>query len=354
MAELLLADRLYIPTELVRPHRVEGAFERYVFVESMCARCPVYKNGERFSELCQPCDGFKGFYKTWSEVTIEDEDYYAVPAGDMEYIEEKLELDLEDHTIEDHRSDVKAKNPLTFTGKLFTGKELRNGKKSPNQVKMLTEFYKHKRGVLQSDPRTGKTLMGTHMICKYKRRFLIIAHEKQLLKQFYRTLLNFTNLRELRKKTGDKIAGIIENDKDWSEDWDIVFCTYQSFITKKGFKRVKKHLINKFGGLIVDECFPKGTSVLTEKGSKSIEDIKIGDKVSSYNHIKNKFELKQVLATNKTFKEHKMVKIHHEKGSLTVSSEHLIWCINRNTYIPAIQLEQNDELCYTTLVKSLT
>lgn len=44
-------------------------------------------------------------------------------------------------------------------------------------------------------------------------------------------------------------------------------------------------------------CFVAGTKVLTENGYKNIEDIKISDKVYSYNLNNNELELKEVINT---------------------------------------------------------
>jgi intein/homing endonuclease len=97
------------------------------------------------------------------------------------------------------------------------------------------------------------TVMATRLICAFKRRTLFLVHEKELAKQALRTVRSFTNVKELEAQTGRKIVGILQKPSDWNENWDIMFSTYQKFITTAGRKLVRKHIHGKFGLLIVDE-----------------------------------------------------------------------------------------------------
>jgi superfamily II DNA or RNA helicase len=276
MAKIYIADRFYIPQKLVKEEDIIKNFEKYVYKQNMCNRCDVFRSGERFSELCSTCDGFTGYFKTYKETEIKGKDYYAVPAGDIKGVAKTFNIKLERHKIKDMRSNVKAKNPLKFRGKLYTGTEVVNGVTMANQVQIIKDLFGEKSGLVESAPRTGKTVVAVYAITKYKRRVLVIAHEKQLLRQFLRTLLDFTNLKKRRKKTGNKIAGIIQKDSDWNEDLDIVLCTYQKFISTKGFKRVRRHLIKKFGLLIVDECHRSNATAYINFISKLDMKYKIG------------------------------------------------------------------------------
>jgi len=116
-----------------------------------------------------------------------------------------------------------------------------------------------------------------------------------LLKQFYKTLLGFTNLRDLRKSTGEKICGIIEDDKDWDEEWDIVLCTYQQFIREKGFDRLKKHVVGKFGVLIIDEAHRSSAGAYVNFVSKLNMKYKIGMTATVHRKDGKEFLTKQVI-----------------------------------------------------------
>ena len=89
-------------------------------------------------------------------------------------------------------------------------------------------------------------------------------------------------------------------------------------------------------------CFVKGTKVKTENGFKNIEDIKIGDKVYSYNLNNNSIELKKVLNTIKsnTIDTYKVT-----MGGKTVemSPKHQLYIIDKG-WVRAYDLKVNDKL----------
>lgn len=89
-------------------------------------------------------------------------------------------------------------------------------------------------------------------------------------------------------------------------------------------------------------CFVKGTKVKTENGFKNIEDIKIGDKVYSYNLNNNSLELKKVLNTIKsnTIDTYKVT-----MGGKTVemSPKHQLYIIDKG-WVRAYDLKVNDKL----------
>jgi superfamily II DNA or RNA helicase len=249
-----LIDKLYLPVETVKENLVVKNFDLRIFAQDMCDKCPIFKNGERFCDMCSTCDGYKGRFKTYKDAVIRGKEYFGIPSGDLELVQEQLNIDLADYDLIDKRSDVLAKHPLKFTGKLRNGSEVINGTRVTNQVGLIQDFFEIKRGIIESPARSGKTVNAVYIICKYKRRTLFIAHEYQLLRQAYRTILDFTNIAQVRRESGKKIAGIITCEADWNENWDIVLCTYQQFITERGFARIRKYLINKFGLMCLDEA----------------------------------------------------------------------------------------------------
>ena len=109
-------------------------------------------------------------------------------------------------------------------------------------------------GVLQAPPRTGKTVLGTFTAVKLGLKTLILAHQEDLLDNFYKTFVRDTNLLLLRKKTGKRVVDIVHKDIDFLQ-LDVALCTYQKFIRAgTGMKRWNKYIKGKFGTIIVDEC----------------------------------------------------------------------------------------------------
>ena len=65
---------------------------------------------------------------------------------------------------------------------------------------------------------------------------------------------------------------------------------------------------------IVHNCFVAGTKVHTEQGVRNIEDVKVGDKVISYNHDNDVVEYKEVLQTSIN-EDEKIIKYVFENGT---------------------------------------
>ena len=89
-------------------------------------------------------------------------------------------------------------------------------------------------------------------------------------------------------------------------------------------------------------CFVKGTKVKTETGFKNIEDIKIGDKVYSYNLNNNSLELKKVLNTIKS-NTIDTYKVTIGGKTVEMSPKHQLYIIDKG-WVRAYNLNVNDKL----------
>ena len=98
-----------------------------------------------------------------------------------------------------------------------------------------------------------------------------------------------------------------------------------------------------FKVIICEECFVRGTPILTEKGYVNIEDVKVGDKVYSFNHGTNKVELKTVQRSfSQPLYGRKIVTIKTESGrEITCTDNHKIF-ISEIGYVRADSLQIND------------
>ena len=112
---------------------------------------------------------------------------------------------------------------------------------------------------------------------------------------------------------------------------DITFSTIQT-LAKIDLNAIK----NEFGIIICDECFPKDTPILTKKGFKNIQKIKIGDKVLSYNHKSNQIEEKEVLNLFKKIP-NEIITINN---NITCTSNHPIY--TKRGYVSAKELKNDD------------
>jgi len=122
-----------------------------------------------------------------------------------------------------------------------------------NQVQKDTVEYmmKNERGIIQLSPGSGKTVISIEVICRRKKKTLILVHRKSLVEQWKERLLEFTSLNEYEIETF-KTSNI-----DDSFEKPIIIATVQSLMSCLGrnYKIAKKKLENsKIGISILDEA----------------------------------------------------------------------------------------------------
>ena len=133
-------------------------------------------------------------------------------------------------------------------------------------------------GLIISFCGSGKTQMALALAAKMGLKTLFITHTQDLVQQAY------DRCEECLECTKSYIK---EGKVDYSGD--ITFALVQTLV-----KKLDKVPQNEFGLVIVDECFPSGTLINTPNGKMKIEDLKIGDKVYSFNHDKSIVEIKEI------------------------------------------------------------
>ena len=240
MKKIYLYDRIYIPKSCVDRFLLKKSMVKRIYNESVCAKCPYGKG----SGDCYQCPALLGVVKLYKET----DKFIGIPVGYIRSLKAKLNIDIKKFKVVDKRPYPKFRNKIKFTGTLFKGEK----ENQANQVSIVNDWLKYKNGTIIARPRTGKTVIGLYCAIALGYRTIVIAHQVELLKQFRKRMLEITNIRKLEKKLGHKICGIPQSDEDLKK-FDIVLCTYQSFISDKGKDKVKKYL-NNFGMLIVDEA----------------------------------------------------------------------------------------------------
>lgn len=137
-----------------------------------------------------------------------------------------------------------------------------------------------KGGILQLPPGWGKTVMALYILCKLKVKTLIIVHKEFLMTQWKERIEQYVS----NASVGILKQNVIEHDND------IVIASLQSLSMRK----YEDHVLNDFGLVIIDECFPYREKIHTDKGL-----MKIG---SLYEKWKNNEEMPKVLSYNKNLK----------------------------------------------------
>lgn len=270
MKSCILSDRLYVPVEYVTDRELSQ------FVYNL-------ESDEDESEYNQFASGIRQI-KTFVKVRIGDDLYYGFARGNIG----KLGQLFGDLPWQDMSAAPPMASDLKFTGQLFNWKDHGKG-----QLEAASSWLKQRGGVIRASPRFGKTVTSIYILTQLKLKTIIIAHQKDLLQQFYNTFLNFTNIQELReqlrspfaKKRDAKgeIVGFF-NDYDNPEELDVCFLCWQTFGTKAvkkttgrthGDERIEKYA-KAWGLVICDEAHKLGGVVFSSTVNKLAAKYRLG------------------------------------------------------------------------------
>tara|TARA_B100000927_G_scaffold134143_1_gene108160 strand:- start:827 stop:3415 length:2589 start_codon:yes stop_codon:yes gene_type:complete len=214
-----------------------------------------------------------------------------------------------------------------------------NGGLRENQVKPVEAFLKaanddtKRGGLINLCCGGGKTCCSLYIISKLQKKTLVIVHKDFLLKQWRERIEQFLP---------DARIGLIKAKVIDIEDKDIVVGSLQSL----SMKEYDKGTFDEFGFVIIDECFPYNTGIVTDKGVMYIGTL--------YNKWKNKEELPKILSYNKNttnfeYKEmtyswekinKRLIEISMSKKKFKCTLNHKILTING--YIEANKLNIGD------------
>jgi superfamily II DNA or RNA helicase len=277
MTKIVISDRIYVPADKTTLPEVKRHYQRQVYKQSTCDKCPVLP--ERHSVTCDNCPAYLGIVKLWNQVEIKNATYFAVPTGHPERVSRLLNLDLS--RALDRRPVIPMQQKVEWRGSLWKGQTI-EGEEKPDQVALVERWLKKYQttggGLIQAAPRTGKTCVGVYLTCKLRVKTLITASQNEFLQQFCMRFAELTNIREISPK-GRKSPILILCPQDWNginlkdgkhcgcevitawnkasrplEDYDVVLTCYQQFIHPKyGPPKIVKYLYNKFTFCVIDE-----------------------------------------------------------------------------------------------------
>lgn len=242
MQPCILADRLYVPEDYVTPENLN----RF-----------VYEIEERSGYDFGPFETVTGSIRTFSKVNISGNLHYAFARGDLV----KLGEMFGDLPWVDKTSAPRMTSKLQFKGQLHTWESKKIG-----QQEAVTEWLRHKGGVIKAPPRFGKTISSIYILTKLGYKTLIITHQIDLLEQFYASFLAFTNAKEMqediapkqkKKDATGRIFGFF-NDYTNPDQLDVCLLCWQTLASKAhGWERLRDYC-NSWGLVIVDECHKTG------------------------------------------------------------------------------------------------
>lgn len=290
---VVINNKCNVPIHLVNLKKVQKKFTHLLYEESVCARCPYLE--ERPCYICDTCQAFSGEIRTYDKSEHKGIQYIGLPLGQKKNFLDYLYIDDWDKVrIKDCRYDTKFDYDITFGG-------VKNGVLRDYQEIMCEDFLKAKYGILNSPPRSGKTMAATYIGVKRGRRMLVVANQKEFLNQFEEHVRDYTNLPELEEKYDLKLYGKAKTYEEFAQ-YQIATATIQTFYSAAGQKLLKR--ICKFFGMVwLDECFTYGHRVMTNVGLVAIGDIVEGEIaaefVLSHNHDTDTDEYKSIVSFTK-------------------------------------------------------
>lgn len=312
---IIRAHGYFIPVEHVTEDQIESAKNRFThrfYADSVCDKCPYLE--DRHSDLCDDCSAYKGAVALSSVVEQGKNNYLKFPIGNKRKLVRwlktwKLKPKLIDKTTVGDKI-----APFNFVKEPWD-----------YQAKAAAVFLEKERGIVDSPPRTGKTVLGAYVSHKLRLKTLVLAHQREWLENFHETYVG-SKTQEAFTDIDPERIGFCKTLKDFQTK-DVAFATFQQFFSPKGRKILEK-ISRMFGLLIADEvhqgaaqetakvlakmrsryrlgltgspdrkdCLASGTPITLHDGTtKPVDLLQVGDSVLSYNHATQTIEPRRVI-----------------------------------------------------------
>lgn len=247
--KVIIKDRIYIPAKIVDEYVLNDKYMKNIYNESKCSKCEFLP--DRHSDVCDDCPANLGIFKLYKDKKIGGVKHVGLPVGAINKWKKVLDVSSKLVKLVDKRVTTKFKYKIKFIRKLY---DYQN-----KPVKIMSDATN---GILISPPRSGKTPMCVATIVNKGQKALIMASQYDWLEQFYSTIMGnekenelpFTNVPELEEKYGKRICVLAKDGESLTayKDADIILCTYQRFLSKKGKKELDK-IKKMFATIVVDE-----------------------------------------------------------------------------------------------------
>lgn len=350
--KVYLKDGLYIPmkyVEDVHMDRVEKRYERHIYLkEATCEKCEYF--GDRPSDICEGCPNYKGLFRLHKTVPFKGRECLRLPYGDRAGVKKIFGDDLK---VVDLTPEIPMKRKFQLTVPL-----------KPDQVPAVKKMLKVRSGVLKSPPRSGKTVMAAAVIAKMGLKTIVLASQQDWLDNFMETFVG-SDSQPAMTNASRKRVGMAKKLEDF-ERYDVCLTTYQTFLSPKGKKLLKK-IRSMFSVLVLDEvqfsaalefsrvlgtfnarykfglsgtperkdCAIGSTLVSTPFGPIRLDQLRVGDTVKTPLGDKN------ILAKHSK-KPTKLLRVVYEGGYVECTPDHEL--LTQRGWVSAKDLKDTDEL----------
>lgn len=238
----ILSNMLWVPEKLVKTELLKDLLDRRIYDEDKCRRCPTLPD-RHDTDICDPCPAYSGRIQAYKKVDVYGKPMVGLPLGAGKEIREICK-------VIPKYLDIRPKP-------IFQSKTKFIGKLKDYQVKAVDEMASgQKSGILESAPRSGKTIMSLAIICKIGYKTLFLASQVDLLKQAISEAKQFTTAVK------HNAIGICKKLEDFKK-YDICLATYQSFLSPGG-KQMLQRIQHMFGTLVIDEVHNVGAEKFSQ------------------------------------------------------------------------------------------
>ena len=196
------------------------------------------------------------------------------------------------------------------------------------QENAVEAVLRAKNGILVAPCGSGKTQMGLEAVARIGGKTLWLTHTTDLLTQSMNRAKQCFGLHA--SEYGTITAGKVNVGNT------LTFATVQtaSNIDLSQYR-------DEWDCIVVDECFPKGTKITTPKGEKELQNLRIGDIITSYNRHTKNIENKPIVNIMK-HKAHDIVCIRLKNGEqIFCTKNHPVFVKNKG-WVSAENLRGDD------------
>lgn len=227
----VLSNRLYVPEDKVSPEILE---EWTYYIEY---KDESYKDDNGKPILQQE------HVEAYSYFSTPEGGYYGLHRGNLP----KITHYFKDLEIIDKRSEPELGFDLAV---MESTKKHHRWVDEGGQWQMINHWKKHLHGGLRADPGWGKTVFGIGLVCELGVRTLILAHDRELITQWYNRFYEHTNIEDCERQYKKHLIGFYKPQKGF---YPITLSTYQALISTKKNRQYIKERSGSFGLTINDE-----------------------------------------------------------------------------------------------------
>lgn len=183
-------------------------------------------------------------------------------------------------------------------------------------------------GILVAPCGSGKTQMGLEAVARIGVRTLWLTHTQDLLNQ--------------SMSRANECFGIDKSEYGTITEGKVNIGNTITFATVQTMCRIDLPKYRDcWDCVVVDECFPKGTKIHTPKGEKELQNLCVGDIITSYNRHTKKIENKPVVNIMK-HKAHDIVCIKLKSGQIVFCTKNHPFFVRDKGWVSAENLRGDD------------